>query len=108
MQLDNAVLADPSEMRLALGHIDVAPGLHRLPFGFIEFLADAEMESSRYDRHVLIIGMHMRCYFRTLGELDADHVAFGVRKRAGPAKFLLPMDRYSGGGPECSSEPALA
>src|SRR5438034_6001071 len=78
MQLDDAVLADPREVRSALGNTDETPRLHRLPFGFIEFLANADMECSRYDRHVLVVGMRMRCYLRTLGELDADHVGFRI------------------------------
>ena len=40
--------------------------------------------------------------------VDGATIARQWISQGGPAKFLLPMDRYSGGGPECSSEPALA
>src|SRR5215207_4678728 len=78
MQLDNTVLADPGEVGSALGYTGEASSFHRLPFGFIEFLADADMERSRYYRHVLIVRMRMRGYLCAFRELYADNVCFRI------------------------------
>src|SRR5882724_11622442 len=88
VELNDRVLAGPSEMLHPLGHLQESAGLDRLPPALVDHVADTDAERAGDDRYVLIVGVRVGRDLETRGELQADDVAALLARVADEDRLL--------------------